>query len=68
MKESLKERAINDIKDRIGRMKTEKEQLERLQLLGRTNGMMIDVVSKKIERWEWILRACEAMPEEAVQE
>lgn len=64
MSESLKERAIRRVREDLERTMSDIEREVRIQAKHNSGGAFLKVMQRRAEELEWILRACEAMPEE----
>lgn len=64
MSESLKERAIRRVREDMERTMINIEREKRILAKHNTGGGFLAAMQRRAEELEWILRACEAMPEE----
>lgn len=67
MNESLKERAIRRMREDLERTMINAEREARIQAKHNTGGGFLKAMQRRAEELEWVLRACEAMPEEGEQ-
>lgn len=67
MSERLKERAIRRVREDLERTMINAEREARIQAKNNTGGGFLAAMQRRAEELEWILRACEATPEEQTE-